>query len=68
MRAYSEGGDSGAPVIIPSLVNGTASLFGINWGRYYIRGQGWFFVYSPIFNVLNELGPLYTFEGGGLPG
>jgi hypothetical protein len=56
-------GDSGAPVIIPDLVNGTATLFGILWGGR----AGWYY-YSPIFNVLDDLGWYYTFEGGSLPG
>jgi hypothetical protein len=63
VTGYATGGDSGSPVIVPDLVSGTAMLFGVLWGV----GEG-FFVYSPIFNVLDDLGWLYTFEGGSLPG
>lgn len=50
------GGDSGSDVF--GLSGGNATLLGILWGG---NGAGTQFVYSPISNVEQELGPLTTF-------
>ena len=51
------GGDSGSDVF-QQLAGGGISLLGVLWGG---NGAGTQFVYSPIANVEQELGPLTTF-------
>jgi hypothetical protein len=50
------GGDSGSDVFM-DLGGGNVSLLGVLWGG---NGTGTQFVYSPIANVVQELGPLTT--------
>ncbi len=50
------GGDSGSDVFM-DLGGGNVSLLGVLWGG---NGAGTQFVYSPIANVVQELGPLTT--------
>jgi len=63
VAAGSAGGDSGSPVFASTSRKGNATgkvvLVGILWGGS-IEGEPEF-VYSPMFNIERELGPLRTF-------
>lgn len=57
VSAHSAGGDSGSPVFeIIDYSSGTVRLHGVLWGG----GDG-VFVFSPITNIEQEMGPLETF-------
>ena len=53
------GGDSGSPVFVPS--GGNATLVGILWGG---STSGELFVFSPLKNIIDELGPMVATTDG----